>query len=45
MQLQRNKPIDRKLAKLADCYDDNSIKNAFLTYVDEVLTKEKEPKT
>lgn len=43
MQLQRNKPIDRKLAKLADCYDDNSIKNAFLAYVDEVLTKEKEP--
>ena len=35
MQLQHNKPIERKLAKLADYYNDNSIKNAFLAYVDE----------
>ena len=26
MQLQHNKPIERKLAKLADYYNDNSIK-------------------
>ena len=38
MQLQHNKPIERKLAKLADYYNDNSIKNAFLAYVDEILT-------
>ncbi|MCO7112394.1 hypothetical protein NIB75_07030 [Bacteroides uniformis] len=36
MQLQHNKPIERKLAKLADYYNDNSIKNAFLAYVDEI---------
>ena len=43
MQLQHNKPIERKLAKLADYYNDNSIKNAFLAYVDEILTQKKEP--
>lgn len=43
MQLQHNKPIERKLAKLTDYYDDNSIKNAFLAYVDEVLTGKKTP--
>lgn len=43
IQLQHNKPIERKLAKLADYYNDNSIENAFLAYVDEILTGEKEP--
>lgn len=42
-QLQRNKPIDRKLAKLAEYYDDDSIENAFLAYVDDILTGKKEP--
>ncbi len=45
MQLQHKyKPIERKLAKLADYYNDNSIKNAFLAYVDEKSsTQKKEP--
>lgn len=43
VQLQCNKPIERKLAKLADRYNDSSIENAFLAYVDEILTKKKEP--
>lgn len=43
IQLLRNKPIERKLAKLAGYYNDDSIENAFLAYVDEVLTGKKAP--
>lgn len=43
IQLQHNKPIERKLAKLTDYYDNNSIQNAFLAYMDEILTGKKTP--
>lgn len=43
VQLQHNKPIERKLAKLADYYNDNSIQKAFLAYVDKVLCGKTEP--
>ena len=43
IQLLHNKRKERNQAKLTDYYDDNSIKNAFLAYVDEVLTGKKTP--
>lgn len=43
IQLQRNKPIDRKMAKLAERYNDNSIENSFIAYVDDILRGNKKP--
>ena len=37
MQLQRNKPIERKMSKLAERYNNHSIGNAFIAYLDDVF--------
>lgn len=42
-QLQRNKAIERKLARLSQTYSDISIKNAFTAYTDSVFKDEKSP--
>jgi hypothetical protein len=42
-QLQRNKIIDRKLQKLSETYDDNTIKNSFIAYIDAIFKEEADP--
>lgn len=42
-QLQRNKPIDRKLERLSKKYDDNAISHAFTSYTDSVFKEESTP--
>ncbi len=42
-QLQRNKHIERRLDRLSQLYDDNTICNAFTAYTDSVLKEEKKP--
>jgi len=43
IQLQRSKPLEKKLLRLNEKYDMNSIENSFLAYVDAVFNKEEEP--
>ena len=42
-QLQRNKTIERKLARLSQTYDDNAICHSFAAYTDSVFKEEKAP--
>lgn len=42
-QLQRNKPIEKKLIRLSQTYNDNAIKHAFAAYTDSVFKEEKSP--
>lgn len=42
-QLQRNKPIEKKLIRLSQSYDDNAIGHSFTAYADSVLKGEKSP--
>lgn len=42
-QLQRNKPIEKKLIRLSKNYNDNAIKHAFAAYTDSVFKEEESP--
>ena len=43
IQLQCNKPIERKLARLAGCYNDETIQNSFIAYIDDIFKGGKKP--